>query len=134
MNFAAVLAESRGEAQPLPPPPAWETPAADLAERARRALYDVSDPEFPISLVDLGLIYDVAADEAAGRVTVSLTFTATACPCTDFIKWDIRERLLVEPGIEEVEIETVWDPPWSTARVTDRGRRILERAGIALVT
>jgi metal-sulfur cluster biosynthetic enzyme len=134
MNFAAVLAESRGEAHPLPAPPAWESPPADLAERAHRALYEVSDPEFPISLVDLGLIYDVAADESTGGVTVSLTFTATACPCTDFIKWDVRERLLAEPGIDTVEIEVVWDPPWSTARVTERGRGILERAGIALIT
>ena len=133
MNFAAVLAESKGAAHPLPPPPTWETPPADRAERARRALYEVSDPEFPISLVDLGLIYDVLADETTGRVTVALTFTATACPCTDFIQWDIRERLLAEPGIEAVDIEVVWDPPWSTARVTDRGRQILERAGIALV-
>ncbi len=112
----------------------WETPPADLAEAAHRALYEVSDPEFPISLVDLGLIYGVTADEPTGRVTVSLTFTATACPCTDFIKWDIRERLLEEPGIDHVEIDVVWDPPWSTARVTERGRRILERAGIALIT
>ena len=134
MNFAAVLAESRGAAYTLPPPPKWTSPPADLAERAHRALYEVSDPEFPISLVDLGLIYDIVADEKTRRVTVSLTFTATACPCTDFIKWDIRERLLAEPGIETVEIDIVWDPPWTTSRVTERGRRILERAGIALVS
>lgn len=133
MNFAAVLAETRG-GRTLPPPPEWDGPPADLVERAWRALYEVSDPEFPISLVDLGLICGVAADERSGEVRVDLTFTATACPCTDFIQWDVRERLLREPGIERVQVEVVWDPPWTTARISERGRRILEDAGIALVT
>ena len=134
MSFAAVLAESKGEGRTLPPPPEWTEPPADLAEQARRALYEVSDPEFAISLADLGLIYGVSAVEDTGEVTVLLTFTATACPCTDFIQWDIRERLLREPGIERVKVEIVWDPPWTTAQISERGRRILADAGIALVT
>jgi len=132
MNFGAVLRASEGHRDDLPPPPEFAEPAADLAERCRRALYEVADPEFPISLVDLGLIYDVEADEAAGRVTVRLTFTATACPCMDFITWDVRERLEEEPEVEEVAVEVVWDPPWTTALITDRGRRILNRAGVAV--
>jgi ring-1,2-phenylacetyl-CoA epoxidase subunit PaaD len=74
----------------------------------------------------------VTTDEQTGVVTVSLTFTATACPCMDFIKWDIRERLLQEPGIERVEIVTVWDPPWTNERITERGREALTRAGVAV--
>ena len=132
MNFAAVLRDTQGHRDDLPPPPEFDAPAADLAERARRALYEVSDPEFPISLVDLGLIYGVEADEVAGVVTVSVTFTATACPCMDFIKWDVRERLLEEPDIEEVRIEIVWDPPWTTARIPERGRDILRASGVAV--
>lgn len=131
MNFAAVLAETQGQREDLPPPPEFDAPAADLAERAWRTLYEVSDPEFPISLIDLGLVYGVDADET-GHVTVSLTFTATACPCMDFIKWDVRERLLEEPGVEDVGIEIVWDPPWTTDRIPDRGRRILRAAGVAV--
>lgn len=132
MNFAAVLRATRGARDDLPPPPDFPSPAADLAERARRALYEVTDPEFPISVVDLGLIYAVEADEARGAVTVRLSFTATACPCMDFIRWDVRERLLAEPGIDEVSIEVVWHPPWTTARITERGRKILERAGVSV--
>jgi metal-sulfur cluster biosynthetic enzyme len=131
MNFSAALRAPRGAREALPPPPDVEAPPADLAERARRALYEVSDPEFPISLVDLGLIYGVEADERSGRVVVRLSFTATACPCMDFIRWDVRERLLREPGVDEVEIEVVWHPPWTTERITDRGRRILERVGVS---
>lgn len=132
MNFAAVLRASRGAREDLPPPPPFGRPPADLAERAFRALYEVADPEFPISIVDLGLVYGVEADESRGAVTVRLSFTATACPCMDFIRWDVRERLLREPGIEEVEIEVVWHPPWTTERISERGRAILARAGVAV--
>ena len=131
MNFAAVLRESRGVRGDLPPPPRFDRPAPDLAERARRALYEVSDPEFPISVVDLGLVYGIDADESAGEVAVRLSFTATACPCMDFIEWDIRERLLEVPGVRGVRIEVVWDPPWTTARISERGRDILRAAGVA---
>lgn len=132
MNWAAVLRETRGCREDLLPPPVFEDPPSDLAEQARRALYDVSDPEFPISLVDLGLVYGITADSPEGKVVVSLSFTAMACPCKDFIKWDIRERLLEEPEIERVVIEEVWDPPWSNERISDRGRRALARAGVSV--
>jgi len=132
MNFAAVLAATRGVRDDLSPPPEFDGPPADLAERARRALYDVADPEFPISILDLGLIYGVTADPATGVVRVALTFTATACPCMDFITWDLRERLMREPDVERVEVETVWDPPWTIAMIPARGREILKRAGIAV--
>lgn len=93
------------------------------------ALREVMDPEFPISLVDLGLIYDIRREGA--RVEVDLTFTATACPCMDFIKDDVRERLLEEPGVEEVAINVVWDPPWTTDRMTEEGRATLRKFGVA---
>lgn len=128
MNFAAVLRETRGD-RDLPPPPEFEDAPADLAERARRALYEVADPEFPISVVDLGLVTDVRASD--GVVTVFLTFTSTACPCMDFIHWDVRERLLQIDEVDEVAIETVWDPPWTTAMISERGRRLLADCGVA---
>ena len=94
-----------------------------------QALREVQDPEFPISLVDLGLIYDVRRDGAV--VEIDLTFTATACPCMEFIRSDIRDRLLVEPGVSEVRIIEVWDPPWTRDRMTERGREVLRSSGVA---
>ena len=93
------------------------------------ALKEVQDPEFPISLVDLGLIYDVRL--ADGVVDVDLTFTATACPCMGFIREDIRERLLQEEGITEIRIHEVWDPPWSVERMSEEGRAAMRRCGVA---
>ncbi|HEY0305107.1 MAG TPA: metal-sulfur cluster assembly factor [Longimicrobiales bacterium] len=93
------------------------------------ALKEVMDPEFPISLVDLGLIYDVRRH---GRtVEIDLTFTATACPCMAFIHEDIRERLLREEEIEEVKINQVWDPPWTADRISEEGKQVLKKCGVA---
>ncbi|MGH7471560.1 MAG: metal-sulfur cluster assembly factor [Longimicrobiales bacterium] len=94
-----------------------------------QALKEVSDPEFPISLVDLGLIYGIRRQ--GNCVEVDLTFTATACPCMEFIRSDIRERLLREPDVREVRIHEVWDPPWTQERMTEEGRAALRRVGVA---
>ncbi|CAN5822827.1 hypothetical protein BH23GEM3_BH23GEM3_13350 [soil metagenome] len=94
------------------------------------ALREVMDPEIPISLVDLGLIYDIRMD--GGTVEIDLTYTATACPCTSFIKWDIAERLHREEGVEDIRINEVWNPPWTKARVSAEGRRKLKELGVSL--
>jgi len=131
MNFAAVLADSLGRHPDLElEVPTWDTPATTPEEAVWRALHEVADPEFPISLPDLGLIYGVAVEDGTARIEV--TFTASACPCVEFIKWDIRDRLLEEPGISAVEVEITWDPPWTAERITERGRRALKRAGVAV--
>jgi phenylacetate-CoA oxygenase PaaJ subunit len=101
-----------------------------MTERLWTALAEVQDPEMPINLVDLGVIYDVR--EAGGAVEVDLTFTAMGCPASDFILDDVRERLLAEPGVQEVRVNVVWDPPWTTARMTEAGRDALEGWGLAV--
>ena len=93
------------------------------------ALKEVMDPEFPISLIDLGLIYDIRRN--GGTVEVDLTFTATACPCMDFIHEDITARLLKEEGVEVVKIHQVWDPPWTAERISDEGKKALKKCGVA---
>jgi len=98
-----------------------------LEARLWSALAEIDDPEMPVNLVDLGLIYGVTVD--GGRVDVRLTFTAMGCPASDMIMADIRERLLAEPGIEEVHLDVVWDPPWTSARLTADGRDALRAWG-----
>jgi metal-sulfur cluster biosynthetic enzyme len=94
------------------------------------ALRDVMDPEMPVNIVDLGMVYGVR--HAGDLVTVDLTFTAMGCPASDFILEDVRERLLREPGIAHVAINVVWDPPWSTKRLTQAGRDALQMWGVAV--
>src|SRR4029077_15628272 len=111
-------------------PPEQVAEARLLVDRLWAALHDVQDPEMPINLVDLGVIYGIT--ERDGVVDVDLTFTAMGCPASDFIVDDVRERLLQEPGVEEVRINVVWDPPWTTARMTEAGRDALEEWGLAV--
>gem|GEM_PF-170192 len=112
----------------------WSDPLSRAPEdeeaTVRDLLREVLDPELPISLVDLGLIYGIRF--RGGRAEVDLTFTATACPCMEFIREDIRDRLLRESWIREVEIREVWDPPWTRDRISDRGRRQLRDLGVGV--
>lgn len=112
----------------------WSSPLETMPEDPETAalelLHEVLDPELPISLVDLGLIYGVSYE--GGRVRVDLTFTATACPCMEFIREDVRDRLLNERWIDAVEIREVWDPPWTRDRITERGRTQLRTMGVGV--
>ena len=101
-----------------------------MTERYWAALAEVDDPEMPVNLVDLGVIYGIR--ENAGVVDVDLTFTAMGCPASEFILDDVRERLLREEGVNEVRINVVWDPPWTAARMTQTGRDALEAWGLAV--
>src|SRR5207302_8615141 len=94
------------------------------------ALRDVEDPEMPVNIVDLGIVYGVRRE--ADRVVVDLTFTAMGCPASEFILEDVRERLLREAGVREVAVNVVWDPPWTAARMTPAGRDALEMWGLAV--
>ena len=100
------------------------------SERLWAALAEVQDPEMPVNLVDLGVIYGI--DEHDGVIEVALTFTAMGCPASDFILEDVRERLLREDGVREVRVKVVWDPPWTTARISQAGRDALESWGLAV--
>ena len=93
------------------------------------ALRDVMDPELPISIVDMGLIVDLVCRN--GIVDLKLTFTAMGCPAMEFIMDDIRERLLREPGIQQVNIEIVWEPVWTKARLSEEGIDILRTWGVS---
>jgi metal-sulfur cluster biosynthetic enzyme len=101
-----------------------------LAEPAVwEALADVHDPEYPISIVDLGLVYGVRV--SAGHVDVTMTLTSMGCPCAHWIVEDVQERLGRLPGADDVAVEVVWDPPWTRERITPTGREALKGFGVS---
>ena len=100
-----------------------------LEARLWDALKEVDDPEFAMSIVDMGLVYGLQAD--AGRVAVELTFTAMGCPAMEYILEDVEKRLLAEEGVEAVDINIVWSPPWTTDRLSEAGRQALLDWGIS---
>lgn len=94
------------------------------------ALHDVEDPEFPMSIVDMGLVVDI--QKADRTALVKMTFTSMGCPCIDVIMEDTRARLLQEPGVDQVDIEVVWSPVWSKHRLTERGKEIMQLYGVTV--
>ena len=93
-----------------------------------RALADVLDPEYPVSLVDLGLIRAVEVEDGTARVAIS--YCSLGCPCIDLIEQDLEERLLRLDGITRVEVVESFEP-WTRRNVSGRGLALLRRAGVA---
>jgi metal-sulfur cluster biosynthetic enzyme len=101
------------------------TVGSDVVERA---LADVLDPEYPVSLVDLGLIRGVEVDDGTAKVAIS--YCSLGCPCIDLIAADVEERLLQLDGIDRVELVESFDP-WTRREISPRGLLQLRRAGVA---
>jgi metal-sulfur cluster biosynthetic enzyme len=92
------------------------------------AVRGVDDPEFPISVVDMGLIRGLSLD--GGTARVKLTYTSMGCPCKEMIADDVRDALLAVDGVEAVEVEEVWEP-WSHRDLSSRARRTMREIGVA---
>lgn len=99
-----------------------------------QTLETVDDPELPLSIVDMGLIYDVRVDQGpeGTRVEVDMTFTAMGCPAMDLLRSDVHEAVSQVPDVDEVKLTTVWDPPWTVKRLSERARAVLETAGVGV--
>ena len=110
-------------------PPLPEVPGDPVAA-VWAALGEVLDPEIPISLPELGLIRGIEVDGGVARIRI--TYTATACPCMEFIRQDVTDRLERETWIRAVELAEVWDPPWTSERITPEGREKLKRLGVGV--
>ena len=116
-----------------PPDPAAEAPPApeaprDAAERPsaetlREALREIEDPELRMSIVDLGLVYHVDID-GDGLVTIDLTLTTPACPIGPMLQGQAYHRLTQFDGVEDVEVNLVWDPPWDPATMASEEVRM----------
>jgi len=88
-------------------------------------LRTVFDPEIPVNLVDLGLIYHCQAvplPEGGRRVEIKMSMTAPGCGMGDVLKEDVRRKVQSVPGVREVDVEVVWDPPWDASRMSDAAR------------
>ena len=93
------------------------------------ALTHVSDPEYPLSIVDMGMVYGVHVD-SQGVARVDITFTSIGCPAIDMICGDVRDSVAAVPGVSAVEVEVVWSPPWNKDRISERGRKVLRVYGV----
>jgi metal-sulfur cluster biosynthetic enzyme len=90
-------------------------------------IYDVLrtcyDPEIPVNIVDLGLVYEVQV--AAQKVDVKMTLTARGCGMGGYIASEAEQKLMELPGVEEAKVEVVWDPPWEPSMISLEARKTL---------
>ncbi|HLU82606.1 MAG TPA: iron-sulfur cluster assembly protein [Trueperaceae bacterium] len=95
------------------------------------ALKVVRDPEIPVNVVDLGLVYDVAVDDN-GHVDIEMTLTSMGCPVQDLIQTDAELAVMKVDGVTAVSVEFVWSPPWSPQKMTDDGKKQMRMFGFNL--
>ena len=96
-------------------------PGGALYEAVIDALKDIYDPEIPVNIYDLGLIYGVEASED-GDVTVMMTLTTPHCPVAESMPGEVELRVGSVPGVRDAEVNLVWDPPWGPDKMTDEAR------------
>jgi probable FeS assembly SUF system protein SufT len=99
----------------------------DLEREVWNTLKTCFDPEIPVNIVDLGLIYDMQIGQLAdgSRIDVKMTLTAQGCGMGGSIAADARNKLLDLPGVVEADVQVVWDPPWTPEKISPEGRTLL---------
>lgn len=95
--------------------------SAALKPRIVEALSTVFDPEIPVNVYELGLIYEIIVD-ASGAVGIHMTLTAPACPAAQFLPGQVKDRVASVPGVTDVTVDVVWDPPWNRDRMSEAAR------------
>ena len=116
---------------PAAPALSSETQTAGMASDPERlaqlrpaivaALSKVFDPEIPVNIYELGLIYDIIVD-AANVVGIRMTLTAPACPAAQSLPVEVRNRVSEVPEVADVKVDIVWDPPWDRDRMSDAAK------------
>ncbi|ABC64641.1 SUF system Fe-S cluster assembly protein [Erythrobacter litoralis] len=94
---------------------------SELQEAVVAALKEIYDPEIPVNIYDLGLIYGVEVDDEAD-VTVTMTLTTPHCPVAETMPGEVELRAASVPGVRDAEVNLVWDPPWGPDKMTDEAR------------
>ena len=100
---------------------AADAPSDNLRDRVLEALRTVYDPEIPVNIYDLGLIYSVDVDDAA-MVRIEMTLTAPGCPVAHTFPGAVESTVRCVPGVSDATVELVWDPPWTMDRMSEAAR------------
>jgi FeS assembly SUF system protein len=93
----------------------------EIGPKVTEALKTVFDPEIPVNIYEMGLIYDVIVD-AGGQVGIKMTLTAPNCPAAQSLPVEVREKALTIEGVTGAKVEIVWDPPWTKDRMSDAAK------------
>ena len=91
----------------------------DLRGRVIEALQTCYDPEIPVNIYELGLVYDIDANEPDGEVKIRMTLTSPACPVAGSLPPEVEAKIRALPGVRQASVEVVWDPPWTPEKMSD---------------
>jgi FeS assembly SUF system protein len=94
---------------------------AEIRPQVLEAMNTVFDPEIPVNIRELGLIYDVLVDKDA-RVGIRMTLTAPACPAAQSLPLEVKQKAAAVPGVAEAKVEIVWEPPWTKDRMSEAAK------------
>ncbi len=92
-----------------------------IRQRVVDALRTVHDPEIPVDIWELGLVYDLDV-RPDGRVAIQMTLTSPACPVAELLPPEVERRVAAVPGVRAVTVDVVWDPPWGPERLSEAAR------------
>jgi FeS assembly SUF system protein len=106
---------------PLPADTTTPVPVEQLREKVVEALTTCYDPEIPVNIYELGLVYDVDVTEA-GAVNIRMTLTSPACPVAGSLPPEVEQKVRSIPGVRSARVEIVWDPPWTMERMSEAAR------------
>jgi FeS assembly SUF system protein len=95
--------------------------SATLRPQVVAALKKVFDPEIPVNIYELGLVYDIII-AGSGAVGIRMTLTAPACPAAQFLPAEVKRQIAEIPGVTDVKLDVVWDPPWTRDRMSDAAK------------
>jgi FeS assembly SUF system protein len=95
--------------------------SADLEKRVKKAIRKIFDPEIPVNIYDLGLIYSLDID-AGGAVAITMTLTAPNCPVAGTLPGDVKSKVEQVAGVTDVKVELTWDPPWTKDRMSEAAK------------
>lgn len=98
-----------------------QTNQDDLKKRVVKVLREIHDPEIPINIYDLGLIYDLTIGDT-GDVSIQMTLTSPTCPVADEIVRQVQRQVKELEGVSEASVDLTWDPPWSPDRLSEAAR------------
>ena len=105
--------------------PDGEVMAKPTEDAILAAIATVYDPEIPVNIYELGLIYAVEMDDGTNAVKVEMTLTAPGCPSAQELPIQVQDAVMAVPGVTSCHVDTVWDPPWDPSRMTEEARLAL---------
>ncbi len=132
MNLSRLFKGKKPDGKPaaetavVEPHPAADQPARvpgadEIEQEVIEVLRTVYDPEIPVNIYELGLVYDIDVD-AAGKVVVRMTLTSPGCPVAGSLIPEVESKALMVPGVTAAKVDLVWDPPWDPSKMTDAAK------------